>query len=60
MRHLMTIDLFNILGILLMRGAQEANLMITFGPSYVLTRYVMAAILAGGALLLAHLPFHGA
>ena len=45
MRQAVTINLFNALGILLMRGAQEANMLVTFGPSYVITRFVMGKVM---------------
>ena len=53
-------NLFNILGMLFLRVVQEANLLVTFGPSYVVTRFVMGKVVAGASLLLAYVPVHRA
>ncbi len=60
MRHAVMIDLFNALSLLLLRAAQEANLLVTFGPSYAITRLVVGKVIAGATLLHAHFPIHGA
>jgi hypothetical protein len=59
MKQAVMMDLFNALGLMLLRATQEANLLVTFGPSYVITRFVMGKVVAGAALLLAHFPVHG-
>ena len=60
MRQAVLINLFDALSLLLLRTAQEANLLVTFGPSYVITRFVMGKAIAGAALLFAHFPVRGA
>jgi hypothetical protein len=54
------VNLFNALGLLLLRAALEANLVVTFGPSYLITRFVVSQVIAGAALLRTHFPIHGA
>ena len=60
MRQAVLINLFDALSLLLLRAAQEANLLVTFGPSYVITRFVMGKVVAGATLLFAHFPVRGA
>ena len=60
MKQAVMVNLFNALGLLLLRAAQEAGLLATFGPSYVITQLVVGNLIAGAAILLAHLPIHGA
>jgi hypothetical protein len=43
----------------LVRVTQETNLLVTMGPSYVITRIVVSKLLAGWALVYAHYPVHG-
>ena len=58
MRQAVTIDLFNALSPLLLCAAQEANLLVTFGPSYVITRLVVGKVIAGATLLHMHFLIH--
>ena len=50
----------NVLNMLLLRGAVEGNLLVLFGPSYVITRLVIGMLAAAASVLLARFSLYGA
>jgi hypothetical protein len=51
--------LLGLFSLALVRVTQEANLLVTLGPSYVITRFVIGILLAGLAVAHSHVLVHG-
>lgn len=48
------------INMLFLRTAGEANVLLMFGPSYVITRFIVGRLVAATALALAHFPLRNA